>query len=335
MSKKVSNPFPKVSIIIACFNNEATIKSALESALAQDYPNFEIIVNDDCSTDNTVEIVAKYLGDARIKFSANLKNLGVYGNFDKCIRQLATGEYFTMVNGDDFFINKHFISQAVNLVTANPRVCFVKGASYHAHGKIGKLHLYENWPTIVECQDFFKRFKGDTDFGFVGIFFNRTIFISFNFFNKFKFYGMDYFINFIMTAQGGVGFIKTPSYQFNIHGGNSNLKAYHPHQIEIFFEEFRGVINTYLIQNIENREVLNDFYRNYTSKFVQSVLEFYYRYRRNELSGIVKLLSLNEYEITSNILTGNRWRIYKLIFKRDHVGEWIMQKKWQFINSFN
>ena len=107
----MTKPFPKVSIIIACYNNGSTIKATLESALEQDYSNFEIIVNDDCSSDNTVEQVGKFLSDKRIKFSSNRENLGVYGNFDKCIRELATGEYFTMVNGDDIFINKFFISE--------------------------------------------------------------------------------------------------------------------------------------------------------------------------------------------------------------------------------
>jgi glycosyltransferase involved in cell wall biosynthesis len=62
--------------MIPTYNQAKYISKAIESALNIDYPNIEVIVSDDCSTDNTEEVVSKYLSDDRFKYIKNEKNLG-------------------------------------------------------------------------------------------------------------------------------------------------------------------------------------------------------------------------------------------------------------------
>lgn len=323
------NPLPLVSIIIATYNNESTIRKALESALKQTYPQLEIVVNDDCSKDSTEAIIEDYLYDTRIKYSKNTKNLGVYANFDKCIRKLASGIYFTMVNGDDEFINDDFVKSAVEIMNSNPGLNFVKGGSLHSNRGIGKYHTYDAWPSMVSSGEFFKSFDKNMDFGFVGIFFNRQIFNSFDFFNRFEFYGMDYFINFIMASNGGVGFVKTPSYQFNVHDSNSNYKVYEVSQIEVFFKEFREVVYSDIAKNISDLSILGQLFDNYSSKFIQSVVEHYYRFRRGKIHSVIELLKKLAPTQTSAYINGKRWRWYRVIFFNDQIGDWLMKKSWQ------
>ena len=64
---------PLVSIVITNYNREKTIATAIESALVQDYPNLEIIISDNCSTDDSVNIIKKYIDDPRIRFFQNDK----------------------------------------------------------------------------------------------------------------------------------------------------------------------------------------------------------------------------------------------------------------------
>ncbi|MDX5480951.1 MAG: glycosyltransferase, partial [Hymenobacteraceae bacterium] len=52
---------PLVSIICLCYNHERFLREALDSVLAQTYPHLEVIVVDDCSTDNSVSIIQEYL----------------------------------------------------------------------------------------------------------------------------------------------------------------------------------------------------------------------------------------------------------------------------------
>ena len=67
---------PLVSVIMPAFNAEAYIKEAIQSILDQTYPNFELLICDDGSSDKTVEVVDSF-NDDRIKLFINNKNLGL------------------------------------------------------------------------------------------------------------------------------------------------------------------------------------------------------------------------------------------------------------------
>jgi glycosyltransferase involved in cell wall biosynthesis len=91
------------------YNQEEYIADALHSALAQDYPELEIIISDDCSSDRTFaiasEIAANYRGPHKIILHRNDRNLGIGGNFYKAYT-LSSGEWLFMAAGDDISLPK-------------------------------------------------------------------------------------------------------------------------------------------------------------------------------------------------------------------------------------
>lgn len=90
-----------VSIAMSTYNGEAFLKEQLDSILNQTYKNLEIIISDDSSTDNTVEIIKEYQSkDSRIILSQNEKNIGFVKNFEKAI-SLCSGEYIALCDQDD------------------------------------------------------------------------------------------------------------------------------------------------------------------------------------------------------------------------------------------
>lgn len=93
----------KVSILMAAFNCADLIESALASLSAQDYTNIEIIVVDDCSTDNTVDVVERYAveKDNRVRLIRAPENGGTYRARNIGL-QNATGRYFTVNDSDDW-----------------------------------------------------------------------------------------------------------------------------------------------------------------------------------------------------------------------------------------
>lgn len=94
---------PLVSVCIPAYNNAAFISEAIESVLAQEFKNFELLVIDDCSTDGTAEIVASYgAKDSRIVFLKNESNLGMVANWNRCLKE-ARGEYIKYIFADDMF----------------------------------------------------------------------------------------------------------------------------------------------------------------------------------------------------------------------------------------
>ena len=76
-----------VSIIMPSYNTEKYIAKTIESVLAQTYKNWELIVVDDCSTDNTDSVVHNYLSDKRIKYLKNICNSGAAVSRNRALRE--------------------------------------------------------------------------------------------------------------------------------------------------------------------------------------------------------------------------------------------------------
>lgn len=100
----------KVSIITSCYNREATIQSAIESVLAQDYPNIEYIIVDGASKDNSMAIINRYAN--RISTIISEPDRGMYEAINKGIRA-ATGDIIGLLHSDDFFYAADTLSRMV------------------------------------------------------------------------------------------------------------------------------------------------------------------------------------------------------------------------------
>ena len=85
------------------YNGQRFIKEQLDSMLSQTYKHFELIITDDGSSDDTIEIIKEYQkSDDRIKLYQNEKNLGFVKNFEKAI-SLCSGEYIALADQDDIW----------------------------------------------------------------------------------------------------------------------------------------------------------------------------------------------------------------------------------------
>lgn len=93
-----------VSVVIAAYNCERTIRDSLESVLSQSYSNIEIILVDDCSSDRTAKIMAYYknLHSDKIKLYANKKNRGVSFSRNFALKYV-NGKYISFLDGDDYW----------------------------------------------------------------------------------------------------------------------------------------------------------------------------------------------------------------------------------------
>jgi len=95
---------PLVSIALCTYNGARFLGQQLDSILAQTYRNLEIVIVDDCSADNTINIITQYAEkDSRIKFFKNEINLGFNKNFQKAIG-LTKGEFISISDQDDIWL---------------------------------------------------------------------------------------------------------------------------------------------------------------------------------------------------------------------------------------
>lgn len=100
---KSEEKYPLVSIITPVYNGEKFIGATIESVLNQTYSNWEMIIVDDRSIDNTVDIIRKYAKiDNRIKLHVSKINLGAAGTRNKCL-ELMNGRFIAYLDADDIW----------------------------------------------------------------------------------------------------------------------------------------------------------------------------------------------------------------------------------------
>lgn len=109
---------PLVSVVIPVYNGEPYLEQAIRSALSQEVQGLEVVVVDNASTDRTPQIAAGFLGDPRVRYVRNLRNLGAARNWEVAQR-LAKGKYVSILSADDYFLPDH-LARMTCLLEAKP-----------------------------------------------------------------------------------------------------------------------------------------------------------------------------------------------------------------------
>jgi glycosyltransferase involved in cell wall biosynthesis len=113
-----------VTIAIPTYNRaDNYLKQSLSSVLVQTYRNIEIIVSDNCSTDNTESVVKNYK-DSRIRYFRQKENIGPYKNFNFCLEQ-AKGEYFLIMSDDDL-IDDDFVDVCMRAINSKNNIGIIR-----------------------------------------------------------------------------------------------------------------------------------------------------------------------------------------------------------------
>lgn len=166
---------PLFSVLIANYNNGNYIKETLDSVFAQDYTNWEIIIVDDASTDNSKDVYAQYAGDSRIHIYFNEENKGVTYTKWRCL-EYAKGELCGFLDPDDtilpnalsLMVNAHSLDDDISIISSRYYVCdenmniqresgylrIPEGESYLTHMQ------YAPWPFISFKMSKYKQTKG-------------------------------------------------------------------------------------------------------------------------------------------------------------------------------
>lgn len=122
------NESPLISVILPVYNGENYLDKAIESILKQTYTNFELIIINDGSFDNTENIILSY-NDKRIRYIKNEKNLKLIKTLNKGI-SLAKGLYISRMDADDIAIENLFQKQ-IETFTKDDTVDIVNNSIYN------------------------------------------------------------------------------------------------------------------------------------------------------------------------------------------------------------
>ncbi|MBM7704472.1 glycosyltransferase [Metabacillus iocasae] len=216
------NPFktPSVSIIIPAYNQKAYLKEAVESALAQDYPNLEVIVGDDNSTDGTDELMKEYLKYPNLKYIKRRENLGAGNNSSDLFYNHCTSKYVMILNHDDFLVKKDYISQAINLLTKNPTLSFVWANCYVRQEETQMFSETSfNLPMITDGLTYFVKYETEDYKHITGVLttvFDREKAMTLDCLKE-ETKSKDLFLYLKLMLLGDVGFIKDKVSVYRVH----------------------------------------------------------------------------------------------------------------------
>jgi len=128
MDKNIDNKMlrdPKVSVLMPVHNSEKYLRGAIDSILNQTFVDFEFLIIDDYSTDNSLQIVESY-SDPRIRIVKNSTNMGIACSLNKGL-ELAKGEYIAPMDADDVAVIDRFTVQ-VDFLDNHPSIGIVGSA---------------------------------------------------------------------------------------------------------------------------------------------------------------------------------------------------------------
>ncbi|WP_348266552.1 glycosyltransferase family A protein [Edaphobacter paludis] len=151
--------FPKVSFVVPCYKLGHLISECLSSILSQTYTNFEILVMDDQSPDDTAQVVSTF-SDKRIKYIRNQENLGNLRNYNKGI-ELCRSEYIWLISADDYLRRPYILERYIKVMEANHKIgyAFCPGVSVIDGREAGVLPYskYDEADRIIDGRRFLNR----------------------------------------------------------------------------------------------------------------------------------------------------------------------------------
>lgn len=134
---------PTVSILIPCYNTDRWIAQAIESALSQTYPHTEVIVVDDGSTDNSLEVIKQYSDKIRWETGPNRGGNATRNR----LLQLSTGEWIQYLDADDYLLPDKVANQ-IQFLTQNPDTEVIY--SPHITEELGENGTFHTPPAITD-----------------------------------------------------------------------------------------------------------------------------------------------------------------------------------------
>jgi GT2 family glycosyltransferase len=150
---------PKVTVCLPTFNKARYLAAAIRSVLAQELQDYELLIVNDASTDQTGEVVRGFRDD-RIRYICNTENVGLVGNWNRCL-QLARADYTIVFHDDDVMFPRLLLREAEAL-ERNPSVVLVHTAAQmiDESGNVLCVGPPDSWPPLTSGLGFVTHYWG-------------------------------------------------------------------------------------------------------------------------------------------------------------------------------
>lgn len=227
-TNKMKKELPLVTIMIPTYNQSKYICEAVDSALNQDYPNLEVIVTDDCSTDDTEAILSKYNNELRFHYYKNTSNLGRVGNYHSTLYNHANGEWVINLDGDDYYTDPTYISRAMQRILSHENVVCYFGRRYISTRlkKLKKNRIAENCYLFNGCEYFLNYFYYG-GFAHAGTLYKRKLAIADQRCYTYQATQSDFHGIIRYCLMGNIIISQESVYHWRVHGTNATFSLSH------------------------------------------------------------------------------------------------------------
>jgi len=231
----------KFSVIIPTYNRAEFLKEAILSVLSQKKIDFEIVVIDNASNDDTELIMKEFESNKLIKYIRNETNIGMIPNWSKALYNYCNGEWVLILSDDDTLIDNYYLYKAKVLIEKEHDIVIV-----HAN-RIVKSEFKEDiiehkLPEVCDGKWMFEHYLENCNimFTFVTGIFKKDIAFKVNAFQTFDVIGSDTMEFLKMSLYGKVGFINDFVAKYRIHEDNPYFRFGINYLLTINMETFEA-----------------------------------------------------------------------------------------------
>ncbi|NUN63507.1 glycosyltransferase [Pseudanabaena biceps] len=214
---------PKVSVCIPTYNRSQYLRKAIESVLMQSFTDFELIICDNASFDDTSEVVNSFCDD-RIAYHRNQENLGAFKNINLCL-ELARGEYITIFHDDDVMLQDNILDK-VSFLNTYQNAGLVDSNAYLIDdlGKVIGMYWNEDIDkkSIAKGEDCFRDlFLGHNTVCFPAVFMRKHCYENLGGFEEIPYCDWELWIRISLFYD--IGYISKPLIKYRRHASNDSL----------------------------------------------------------------------------------------------------------------
>jgi glycosyltransferase involved in cell wall biosynthesis len=220
---------PRVSFVIASYNYGRYVGQTIESLLAQTFEDLEIIVLDDCSPDNSREVLQRYANEPRVRLVFHEKNMGNIRTYNEGLA-LARGEFIGIVGSDDYALRSDAVARQVAVFEAHPKVGFVYSAHTYVDEHSKPFRVFQPWSHdyvrdgLAEFRDLaFRNYVPHT-----GTLVRRRCHDQLGNYDVTLPHAGDWELWLRIAGRYDVGYVAESLYAYRIHGGNMSVARHSP-----------------------------------------------------------------------------------------------------------
>jgi glycosyltransferase involved in cell wall biosynthesis len=217
---------PRLSVTVLNYNYGHFLGDCLRSILSQSYTDFEVIVIDDCSKDDSIQVIEPFLQDPRVRLIAHKENAGFVRSLIEGA-DASTSPYLTVISADDFVLSPMAFERQMGLLDANPRTSFCYGSWILKDTNSDPEGEGEPYSVIPFSEDHV--WNGDREFEHLcawyyvlhsGTIVRRTAYKAVGGYDSSIRYTTDITLWSLLCGVGDVAYVAEPVYGYRLHGSN-------------------------------------------------------------------------------------------------------------------